>query len=79
MHFLVAFYKGDHRNQGHENQKVKMTRMRPFLFHLEVGRMFKTDLITYSVMLIRMFLVYCILGNVVSTNIFARNQSPVID
>lgn len=77
---IVALYKEDPRNQGHKNQKVKMTWTQSFFFiTFKREGMFKTDLITYSMMFIRSFLVYCILGNIVSINILLEISHQEID
>lgn len=79
-HFFVAFYQEDHRNQGHKNQKVKMTRTQSFFFiTFKWEGIFKIDLVTYSMMFIRSFLVYCILGNIVSINILLEISHQEID
>ena len=57
-----------------------MTRTQSFFFiTFKPEAMFKTDLITYSMMFIRSFLVYYILGNIVSINILLEISHQEID
>ena len=77
-HFFVAFYQEDHRNQGHKNQKVKMTRTQSFFFlspSNERGYIQNwPDYLFYDVY--QEFLSILHFGEYCFKKYFARNQSP---
>lgn len=57
MSFFVAFYKGNTGAKGTRTRKWKCLELDHFYFTWKSGGMFRTDLITRSVMLIRMLLI----------------------
>ena len=77
---LLHFTKKITGTKGIRTRKWKWLELNHFFFiTFKWEGIFKIDLVTYSMMFIRSFLVHCILGNIVSINILLEISHQEID